>query len=98
MPGSLCWHPLAPGETAARLTWLTGQPESRTLGTEDRPYCGSALYAGLRLRAVIDMGYGRTGLVVVLQSAGSREVKLVEYQDGLKLEEMRVWQTISVGD
>ena len=81
-----------------RLTWLTGQPESRILGTEDRPYCGSALYAGLRLRAVIDMGYGRTGLVVVLQSAGSREVKLVEYQDGLKLEEMRVWQTISVGD
>ena len=81
-----------------RLTWLTGQPESRVVGTEDLPFCGSTLYAGLRLRAVVDMGYGRTGLVVVLQSEGGREVKLVEYRDGLKLGEMRVWQTISVGD
>ena len=85
-------------ECRTRLTWLTGQPESRVLAVEDRPFCGGTLYAGLRLRAVVDMGSGRTGLVVVLQGSGGREVKLVEYQDGLKLEEMRVWQTISVGD
>jgi len=85
-------------ECRTRLTWLTGQPDSRVLGSEDLPFCGSTLYAGLRLRAVVDMGYGRTGLVVVLQSAGGKEVKLVEYGDGLKLEEMRVWQTISDRD
>jgi hypothetical protein len=44
------------------------------------------------------MGNGRTGLIVVLQASGGRVVKLVEYRDGLTLEEMRVWQTISVGD
>jgi hypothetical protein len=85
-------------ECRTRLTWMTGQPESRVLGTEDRPFCGSTLYAGLRLRAVVDMGNGRTGLIVVLQASWGRVVKLVEYRDGLTLEEMRVWQTISVGD
>ena len=85
-------------ECRTRVAWLTGQPESRVVGTEDRPFCGSTLYAGLRLRAVIDMGNGRTGLVIVLSGAGGRAVKLVEYVDGSKLADMRVWQTLSVGD
>ena len=85
-------------ECRTRLAWLTGQPEYRVLSTEDLPFCGSTRYAGLRLRAIIDMGLGRTGLVVVWQGGASKSVKLVEYRDGLKLEEMHVWQTISVGD
>lgn len=84
-------------ECRTRVSWLTGQPEFRVLGTEEMPSCGSPLYAGIRLRAAVDMGSVRTGLVLVLSGEGGHEVRLVEYVDGAKLADMRVWQTVRVG-
>ena len=81
-----------------RIVWLTGSSESRVLGSEEMEFCGGTAYEGLRLRAAVDMGRGRTGLVIVLSGSAGRTVMLVEYQDGAKLEDMRIWQSIGVGD
>jgi hypothetical protein len=47
---------------------------------------------------VVDLGNGRTGIIVFLEGEDSRGIQLMEYKDGAAVKEMPVLQTISFGE
>ncbi len=73
--------------------WLA-DPGLRILAVDTSFYYG-VLPALLN---VVDLGGGRTGLIVALKGADSADVRLVEYRDGVDFYHMRILQTIGVGE
>jgi hypothetical protein len=73
--------------------WLT-EPGPRILAVD------SAFYYGVLpvLLNVVDLGAGRTGLIVALKGADSSDVRMVEYRDGVDFYHMRVLQSIGAGE
>jgi hypothetical protein len=47
---------------------------------------------------VVDLGSGRTGIVVYIQGADSRGIQLREYKDGADLNQMRAIQSVGVAE
>jgi len=47
---------------------------------------------------VVDLGNGRTGIIVNIQGSDSRATQLMEYKDGAALKGMRVIQTVGAGE
>jgi hypothetical protein len=79
--------------------WMTPVPTLHILAVEKRtsPYDGIAS-ALPDLLNVLDLGYGKTGIVVKIVGEDSGEVDLVQYRDGVNLRGMRVMQSIGVGE
>jgi hypothetical protein len=97
----LDWSPHALGndETNDILgAWLTATPALRVLTIEIRKPPG-ILYAQLPvLQNVVDLGGGRTGMIVDLPGADSTSLQLVEYRDGMSLKQMPHLYEISAGE
>jgi hypothetical protein len=90
-----------PDDTSSYIlaAWMTPLPTLRILAVEKRtsPYDGIA--SGLPdLLNVIDLGYGKTGIIVKIFGEDSSEVDLVQYRDGVNLGGMRVMQSIGAGE
>jgi hypothetical protein len=69
--------------------WLTSAPTLRMLAVET--YLPS-------LRNVVELGGGRTGLIVSWNDGDSGNLQLVEYRDGMSLQQMPHLHKISAGE
>lgn len=89
-----------PADSCATLrAWLGPAPALHVIAADRIPYCDDETLAdGTEILNVVDLGRQRTGLIVILRGGAGMALKLVQYQDGRDLEQMRRWQTISYGD
>ena len=78
--------------------WLAGAPALHVLAADETGYCAGTLAGGTRLLNVVDLGGGRTGLIVSLQGGDGMALELVEYQDGADLPHMRRWHAVRFGE
>ncbi len=90
-----------PNDTASYVlaAWITPLPKLRIMAVEKRtsPYDG--IEAGLPdLRNVVDLGDGRTGIIINVLGLDSTDLRLVEYRDGANIKDMHVLQSISTGE
>jgi hypothetical protein len=79
--------------------WMTPRPTLHILAVEKRtsPYDG--IESGLPdLRNVVDLGDGRTGIIIDIMGLDSTELRLAEYRDGANIKDMRVMQSIGTGE
>jgi len=84
-------------ESTVRLAaWLAPSPSLHFLAVEP-PGAGDGVQKE-NLLNVVDLGSGRTGIVVYIQGADSRGIQLMEYKDGADLEHMRVIQSVGVAE
>ncbi|MGP0019798.1 MAG: hypothetical protein ACLPHP_14595 [Candidatus Sulfotelmatobacter sp.] len=76
--------------------WLSSEPTLHIIALEPRTFG----YQGEepKLLNVLDLGGGRTGVIVFISTEASIETDLLEYRDGVILKDMRVLQSISTGD
>jgi hypothetical protein len=75
--------------------WMTESPSAQLLAVEP-----PGVADGLRkenLLNVVDLGAGKTGIIVYVEGGDTLAIQLLEYRDRARLEEMRVLQTIAVG-
>jgi len=49
-------------------------------------------------KPLVDLGDGRTGIIVQFLGGQGRALDLLEYRDGIRLAQMRVLQSISFGE
>jgi hypothetical protein len=85
--------------TYVLAAWITPLPTLRILAVEKRtsPYDG--IDDGLAsLLNVVDLGDGRTGIIVHIAGEDSTQLDLKEYRDGVNLHEMDTLQSISTGE
>jgi hypothetical protein len=80
--------------------WIVPGPVLRIVATEQPT---SADVYGFEeglptLLNVVDLGHGRTGLIVHIGGLDSTELALYEYRDGASLSEMRVLHSIAMGE
>jgi hypothetical protein len=78
--------------------WVTPSPSLRVLAVENRtsPY---GFEHGLpKLLNAVDLGGGRTGIIVSVSGEDSTEIKLVEYHDGANTKGMPVMQSIATAE
>ena len=81
------------------VAWLAAAPVLRVIAAEKIvDGCEGTLAEGTTLLNVVDLGAGRTGLIVQLSGGDGAALELVEYRDGVNLAHMRTWQTISFGE
>lgn len=83
----------------ALAAWIAPQPTLHILAVQTR----SSPYDGLdnvlpSLLNVIDLGEGRTGIIVEQIGEDSTSLNLVEYQDGMDLGHMRLLHDIGAGE
>ncbi len=79
--------------------WLAPVPVLHVVAAETVVNgCAGTMAQGTTLLNVVDLGAGRTGLVVRQRGGDGMALKLVEYKDGFDLGHMRTWQTISFGE
>ncbi len=96
------WKPgKEPKDTPTYLlaAWMSPLPTLHILAVEKRtsPYDG--IESGLPdLRNVVDLGNGRTGIIVDLSGLDSTELRLLEYRDGANIKGMRAIQAIGTGE
>jgi hypothetical protein len=89
-----------PNDTSYILAaWMMPLPTLHILAVEKRtsPYDGIA--SGLPdLLNALDLGNGKTGIIVKIVGEDSSQVDLVQYRDGVNLRGMRVMQSIGAGE
>jgi hypothetical protein len=85
-------------KVCALAAWMTLEPKVRVLATEQTTSFYGFEAELPQLMAVVDLGKGRTGLVVSISGEDSAYVDLVEYRDGADLSKMRVLQSIGAGE
>jgi hypothetical protein len=79
--------------------WIAPSPAFHVVAAETViSDCNATLADGISLLNVIDLGAGRTGLVVLLRGGDGMALELVEYGDGFDLPHMRKWQSISFAE
>lgn len=84
------------GSDAVLGAWLTPALQILAVETGTSPYgFESALPILLN---VVDLGSGRTGLIVSVSGEDSLSLNLVEYRGGVSLNEMRTLQTIGAAE
>ncbi len=83
----------------AMAAWMTPLPKLRILAVESRhaPY-GGIVDALPNLLNVVDLGGGRTGIIVYIIGEDSTELRLAEYRDGVNLGGMPVLQYLGCGE
>jgi hypothetical protein len=78
--------------------WITPLPTLRVLAVEKRASAGYAIADGLPdLLNVVDLGAGRTGIIIHVSHGDSTELDLAEYRDGVGTQSMRLMQSLSFG-
>lgn len=77
--------------------WLSTKPTLQLLALETC-LCEIDTPQLPRLLNVVDLGRGRTGVIVEIKGEFMWEFALYEYRDGLGLRKMRLLQSIAVGD
>ena len=77
--------------------WISPVPAIHIMAGEPRtsPYGDFGLPEPLN---VVDLGAGRTGIIVDVEGLDSRELNLFEYRDGASIKQMRLLQSIGVGE
>ena len=80
--------------------WIVPGPVPRILAAEHPTSAGVYGFeqALPNLLNVVDLGHGRTGLIVHIAGLDSNELTLYEYRDRASLSEMRVLHSIGVGE
>lgn len=87
-----------PGRSAYKLAgWLATKPTLQLLAVETC-LCEIDTPQLPRLLNVVDLGRGRTGVIVEIKGEYMWEFALYEYRDGLDFRKMRLLQTMGVGD
>jgi hypothetical protein len=76
--------------------WIEAQPTLRILAMERLTF-GTDAVGEQKLLSVVDLGGNRTGLIIRGKGGESLTLSLVEYRDGVQLEQMRQLQTIAYG-
>jgi hypothetical protein len=79
--------------------WISPMPALHILAVQERtsPYDGIESVLP-RLLNVVDLGSGKTGLIVSIEGQDSSSTDLVEYQDGQDLKSMLILQSIGAGE
>lgn len=92
-------HEIYHSSAYALGAWIAPSPSLHILAVQERTTgyddFGSVLPTLLN---VVDLGGGRTGLIVSSSGDDSSSLKLVEYRDGVGLSQMRTLQSIDVGE
>jgi hypothetical protein len=79
--------------------WISPLPELHILATENRASGYEPFdYVLPNLINVVDLGNGKTGMIISKGGDDSIELDLVEYQDGTDLKHMRMLQSIGTGE
>ena len=79
--------------------WISHLPMLHILAVEKRTSPYSGIEHGLpNLLNVVDLGDGRTGIIVDIKGLDSTQLDLKEYRDGANVRSMRVIQSISSGE
>jgi hypothetical protein len=77
--------------------WISPLPTLHILAVEQRTTGNDDL--GLPdLHNVVDLGAGRTGIIIEVAYDASRELVLASYRDGVSVKGMRVLQSVGVGE
>jgi hypothetical protein len=101
--GTLRYHAWAQWRLRAQCfaisAWLGTAPTLHILAAEE-PLCELNALDPVepRLRNVVDLGDGRTALIVSFEGGDGRSLELLEYRDGVPLADMRKLQSISAGE
>lgn len=82
----------------ALAAWITPRPSLQIVAAEKRTSSYDFQSELPRLLNVLDLGGGRTGLVIRLQGEDSVALELVEYRDGTDLGHMHRFQWIGEGE
>ena len=83
-------------DSYAVAAWIAPQPTLHLLAMEAQTF-GYA-YDEPKLLNVIDLGGGRTGMIVTISAGESIETGLFEYHDSTDLKHMRLLQSIAAGE
>ncbi len=83
------------GSNDALGAWLTPSLQILAIETGTSPYGFESALPNLL--NVVDLGGGRTGVIVSVSGDG-RSLSLVEYHDGASLREMSTLQALSAGE
>jgi hypothetical protein len=78
--------------------WMTPKPRLQILAVESRVSSYDFEQELPKLLNVVDLGGGRTGIIVSISGEDSGSLGLVEYRDGVSLAHMRSLQTVGVGE
>jgi hypothetical protein len=89
-------------ETGNRLlhsfvAWMAAEPALRILLIEPLAASSDAIIEQ-KLLSVVDLGQGRTGVVLSRWGSAFRELRLVEYRDGSPVPQMRTLHLVNAGD
>lgn len=90
-----------PNDTSSYVlaAWMTPLPTLHILAVEKRTSSYGGITSDLPdLLNVLDLGDGKTGIIVKIVGEDSGEVDLVQYRDGVNLKGMRVMQSIGAGE
>jgi hypothetical protein len=83
----------------ALAAWIAAGPNLRILALQSStsPYDGLDNLLPCLLN-VVDLGGGRTGIMISVEGLDSTSTRLLEYRDGLDFQHMRVLQMIAAGE
>jgi hypothetical protein len=83
----------------ALAAWIIAEPKLRiaAVQTTTSPYDGLDTLLP-KLLNVLDLGGGRTGIILSISGEDSASTRLLEYHDGIDFQHMRVLQTIEAGE
>jgi hypothetical protein len=84
------------GSNDALGAWLTSSLQTLAIETRTSPYGFESALPNLR--NVVDLGGGRTGVIVSVSGEDSGSLSLVEYRDGASLREMNTLQVLSAAE
>ena len=74
--------------------WISPTPTPHILAVEPK----SNYLEKEQLLNVVDLGNGKTGVIVYIQGSASRGIELREYKDGSTLKGMRMIQAVGAGE
>lgn len=80
-------------ESLGLAAWISPAPALHVLAMD--PPGGAQKQSLLN---VVDLGNGRTGIIVYIEGEDSRGIRLVEYKDGAGIKDMRVLQSVGVAE
>lgn len=85
----------------ALAAWLVAEPKLQIVAVQTwtSPVYEDDLDGVLpRLLEVVDLGAGRTGIILSIIGLDSSAIRLLEYRDGLDFQHMRVLQSLEAGE
>jgi len=79
--------------------WVVAEPKLSIVAVQEStsPYDGLDTLLPKLLNAV-DLGGGRTGIILSISGEDGTSTRLLEYRDGVDFQHMRILQTIEAGE